>query len=216
MAFTGFSPETVDFLWGIRLNNNREWFEANKKNYVQYLYEPMKELGKYLYEPFMDQPGTLMKVSRIYKDARMHPVVPYKESLWICIRRDVEWWGQNPCQYLEVNPDGIHYGMFFWQPKVAKLEEFRQEIARDPETFLSIVEQAEHDTGVKVLAEEYKRLKACPDPRLQRFYQWKGKIECIRSEPFSEASFGPELADRARDFITALTPLTNFLQRFGE
>ena len=42
--FEGFSPETVDFLWGIRMNNNREWFMENKKNYTQYLYEPMKEL----------------------------------------------------------------------------------------------------------------------------------------------------------------------------
>ena len=30
--FEGFSPETVDFLWGIRLNNNREWFLAHKKD----------------------------------------------------------------------------------------------------------------------------------------------------------------------------------------
>lgn len=214
--FEGFSPETVDFLWGIRLNNNREWFEAHKKDYVQYLYEPMKELGKYLYEPFLDHPGTLMKVSRIYKDARMHPVVPYKESLWICIRRDVEWWGQNPCQFFEITPDGVSYGMFFWQPKVAKLEEFRQEIARDPETFLNLVEQAERAVGMSVVAEEYKRVKPCPDPRLERFYRWKGKIACIREEPFSEATFTGELADRAREFITALTPLTDFFTRFGE
>ena len=32
--FTGFTPETIDFLWGIRMNNNREWFQANKKQYV--------------------------------------------------------------------------------------------------------------------------------------------------------------------------------------
>ena len=24
--FTGFTPETIDFLWGIRMNNNRDWF----------------------------------------------------------------------------------------------------------------------------------------------------------------------------------------------
>ena len=30
MAFTGFAPETFDFLWGIRMNNNRDWFEAHK------------------------------------------------------------------------------------------------------------------------------------------------------------------------------------------
>ena len=44
--FEGYSPETVDFLWGIRLNNNREWFTQHKKDYANYLYEPTKALGK--------------------------------------------------------------------------------------------------------------------------------------------------------------------------
>ena len=95
--FEGFSPETIDFLWGIRMNNNREWFLEHKKDYVNYLYEPMKDLGKDLFAPFLDRPGNVLKVSRIYRDARMHHDVPYKESLWICIRRDVEWWAENPC-----------------------------------------------------------------------------------------------------------------------
>ena len=40
--FTGFTPETIDFLWGIRMNNNRDWFLEHKKQYVSTLYEPMK------------------------------------------------------------------------------------------------------------------------------------------------------------------------------
>ena len=28
--FAGYSPETIDFLWGIRMNNNREWFTEHK------------------------------------------------------------------------------------------------------------------------------------------------------------------------------------------
>ena len=47
--FTGFTPEAIDFLWGIRMNNNREWFQANKKQYVSQVYEPMKALGQELY-----------------------------------------------------------------------------------------------------------------------------------------------------------------------
>ena len=114
--FEGFSPETVDFLWGIRLNNNREWFLEHKKDYVQYLYEPMKALGKELFQPFVDRPGDLLKVSRIYRDARMHHPLPYKESLWICIRRDVEWWAENVCLFFEINPDGIFYGLCWLRP----------------------------------------------------------------------------------------------------
>ena len=213
--FEGFSPETVDFLWGIRLNNNREWFMENKKNYTKYLYEPMKELGKYLYEPYMDTPGVQVKVSRIYKDARMHPAVPYKESLWICIRRDQQWWAENPCQFFEITPDGVSYGMIFWQPRTQALIDFRNAIAREPEQFLELIAATEEATGVPVTAARYKRPKPFDDPRLERFYGWKGSIACIKDEPFSEAVFSPELAQRARQMIVKLDPLTEYLMRFG-
>jgi len=213
--FEGFSPETVDFLWGIRMNNNRDWFMAHKKDYQKYLYEPMKELGKYLYEPFMDETGMVMKVSRIYRDARMHPPEPYKESLWICIRRNVEWWAENPCQYLEIRPEGVSYGLIFWRPRVAALEQFRRDIAEKPEQFLELIEATERTTGVKITAEEYKRPKPCTDPRLERFFKWKGCIACTVDVPVGDEMFGPELAPRAREFITALTPLTQFLSKYG-
>ena len=35
--FKGFYPETIDFLWGIRFNNNREWFTEHKEEYQKYL-----------------------------------------------------------------------------------------------------------------------------------------------------------------------------------
>ena len=213
--FNGYSTETVDFLWGIRFNNNREWFQANKETYTKYLYHPTKELGAHLFEPFLDTPGVLCKVSRIYRDARLHPPVPYKESLWICIRKDVEWWADNPCLYFEINPDGVHYGFFFWHPKPVRLEEFRKEIARDPDAFLKVVEQVERATGVQITAEEYKRPKPCADPRLARFYRWKGQIGCTVHEDFSEATFGPALGDRVRDFLVAAMPLREYMSRFG-
>ena len=43
--FTGFTDATVDFLWGIRFNNERPWFEAHKETYLSELYRPMKDLG---------------------------------------------------------------------------------------------------------------------------------------------------------------------------
>ena len=63
--FTGFTPETIDFLWGIRMNNNRDWFMENKPSYVKYLFEPTKALGAAVFQPFIDHPGTLLKVKPI-------------------------------------------------------------------------------------------------------------------------------------------------------
>ncbi len=212
--FEGFSPETVDFLWGIRMNNNREWFLQNKQLYVQKLYEPMKALGKDLFTPFLDRPGNILKVSRIYRDARLHHPDPYKESLWICIRQDVEWWAENPCLYFEIRPEGVSYGFFLWHPPVAAMEDFRREIAAHPEEFLELIAKTEADTGLKITAECYKRPKPCPDPRLEPYFAWKGKIGCDIEEPVGEDMFGPQLGQRTLELFEKLIPLYEFFNRF--
>ena len=212
--FQGFTPETVDFLWGIRLNNNREWFTANKKAYVDTLYEPMKALGKDLFQPFLDKPGNVLKVSRIYRDARMHPPEPYKESLWICIRQDVEWWAENPCLYFEINPDGVHYGFFYWKPPTATMEAFRKYISAKPDEFLTMVREVEDSVGQKIMADCYKRPKPCDNPDLAPYFAWKGQIGCTRHEDFSDATFGPELGSRVAEYFEKLIPLYNYFNQF--
>ena len=213
--FEGYSPETVDFLWGIRMNNNREWFQANKQQYVKYLYEPTKALGAELFQPFLDRPGNLLKVSRIYRDARLHHPLPYKESLWICIRQDVQWWAENGCLYFEINPEGMDYGFFFWKPRTAMLEDFRRDISARPEEFLSMLRGVEEAAGMKVTARCYKRPKPTDDPELAPCFAWKEQISCVRHEDFSDETFGPELAERVRKFLEALIPLYDYFNRYA-
>lgn len=212
--FTGFTPETIDFLWGIRMNNNRDWFQAHKQQYVETLYEPMKALGADLFAPFLDKPGNLLKVSRIYRDARLHYPEPYKESLWICIRQDVQWWAENPCLYFEIRPEGVSYGFCLWRPRVAAMEDFRREISRQPETFLHLIGKTEADTGLPVTADLYKRPKQPEDSRLAPFFAWKGNISCIREEEPGPAFFGPDLGTRAGDLFSRLIPLYDYFNRF--
>ena len=212
--FEGFTPETFDFLWGIRMNNNREWFLAHKSQYVNTLYEPMKALGKELFEPFLAEPGNLLKVSRIYRDARLHHPDPYKESLWICIRQDVAWWAENPCLYFEIRPEGVSYGLFIWKLRPAVMEQFRKDLLRDPAPFLQLVEETEKATGLPITAENYKRPKPTEDPRLERFFAWKGAIECTVTEEPGEHLFTPALAVRVRAFLEKLIPLYNYFNRY--
>ena len=212
--FTGFTPETIDFLWGIRMNNNRDWFQANKKQYTDSLYHPMKELGKELFEPFLERPGNLVKVSRIYRDARMHPPEPYKESLWICIRQDVEWWAENPCLYFEINPEGAHYGFFIWKMRTSAMEDFRKHITAYPDEFLELIRSTEEAVGQPVTAELYKRPKPTDNPALEPYFAWKGQIACVRQIEPGPALFGPELKNEVADFFEKLTPLYEYFNRF--
>ena len=212
--FTGFSPETIDFLWGIRMNNNREWFLAHKKQYVDTLYEPMKALGKELFAPFLECPGTILKVSRIYRDARLHHPDPYKESLWICIRQDVEWWAENPCLFFEINPEGVDYGFSLWHPRTGTMEDFRRYITARPEEFLHLIQQTKKTVGQPVTAQLYKRPKETGNPALAPFFAWKSNIGCIRHADAGPEIFGPGLEREVADFFAGLTPLYTYFNRF--
>ena len=212
--FAGFSPETVDFLWGIRMNNNREWFTGHKEDYVNHLYEPMKALGKELFLPFLDRPGNQLKVSRIYRDARMHHPVPYKESLWICIRQEVDWWAENPCLYFEIRPEGVSYGFILWRPRPSTMEQLRQDWAARPQSFLDLIAHTEKVTGIPVTAATYKRPKEAPIPELAPYYSWKGNIACVVDEPVGPDIFGPALGQRACQLIADLIPLYDYFNRF--
>ena len=212
--FAGFTPETVDFLWGIRMNNNRDWFAEHKKQYTSTLYEPRKELGRELFEPFLEKSGNIYKVSRIYRDMRMHPPEPYKDSLWICIRQDVEWWGENPCLYFEINPEGVDYGFFIWKPRTATMEAFRRHITAYPDEFLNLIRETEEAVGQKIYADCYKRPKATDNPELMPFFAWKDKIGCTRHIDPGEDMFGPELKNEVADFFAKLLPLYDYFNQF--
>ena len=213
--FEGFSERTVDFLWGIRFNNNREWFMANKKEYVDNLYEPMKALGKELFAPFMDKPGNLLKVSRIYRDARLHHPLPYKESLWICIRQDVQWWAENPCLYFEIRPEGISYGFFLWKPRTETVKKWNEDWAAHPRKFMKLIRDTEKATGIPISAETYKRPpRQAPTKELEPYFAWRGCIDCTVTEEFSEATFTPELAERVKQLFIKLMPLYDYFNQF--
>ena len=205
--FTGFTPETMDFLWGIRMNNNRDWFTLHKGEYVKTLYEPMKELGQAVFQPFLERPGNLLKVSRIYRDARMHPPTPYKESLWLCIRQDVDWWAENPCLYFEITPEGASYGFFYWKPRTAIMEDFRRKISAKPDEFLKLIADTEAAAGQPVTAE-------CYNPALAPYFAWKGQIGCTRDIAPGDALFGPQLESEVSGFFEALTPLYEYFNQF--
>lgn len=208
--FTGFTPETIDFLWGIRMNNNREWFLEHKKQYEDTLYQPMKALGADLFQPFLERPGNILKVSRIYRDARLHHPDPYKESLWISIRRESEWWAENPCLFFEIRPEGVNYGFSLWRPKVAAMQEFRSRIAARPEEFLTMLDSVQKAVGMEVTATCYKRPREAPIPELQPYFAWKSDVDLIRHEPVGDAIFGPALGERAGQFLEKLIPLYDY------
>ena len=81
--FNGFTDATIDFMWNLRFNNERPWFNAHKEEFLECLDRPMKALAAEVLErlqaQFPDRTWYL-HVSRIYRDARrLHGHGPYKD-----------------------------------------------------------------------------------------------------------------------------------------
>lgn len=208
--FTGFSPEAIDFLWGIRFNNEKSWFEAHKAQYLAALYNPMKELARAVSEPFSEIPGMVCKVSRIYRDARrIYNGRPYKESLWFCLREDRQNWGELPSLFFEIAPEGYSYGFLMWSPKADTMQAFRTRLEDKPDAFLKIVKKAERKTGIEVTGGEYYRKKVCANPDIAHYYNLKN-ISAYVEKPADELLFQPALAETVRTTLLDLLPLYEY------
>ncbi|MGE4418631.1 MAG: DUF2461 domain-containing protein [Sulfurimonas sp.] len=77
MEFKGFSKKALPFLEAIRKNNNKEWFEAHRSEYEEYILNPsrifVQEMGEHLMalEPTIDfEPKINKSLFRIYRDIR--------------------------------------------------------------------------------------------------------------------------------------------------
>ncbi len=112
--FQGFTPEAVEFLWGIKFNNNREWFLPRKEQFLALLDRPMRELGSELFDAIAaEYPKQSLKlhVCRIYRDARrLFGRGPYKDHLWFTIERPHERFEGVPALYFEIAPNYFSYG----------------------------------------------------------------------------------------------------------
>ncbi len=214
--FKGFTQNTVDFMWGIRFNNEREWFLAHKEAYQQDFLAPVRELGEQVYEglraAFPEEP-LILKLSRIYRDARrLHGRGPYKDHLWWCIRTGAEDWVSRPTFWFEIGPDYYSYGLGFWAPKAAFMEAYRREMDRDPKGFARLVRRFEKLEDLELKGEDYKKPRQAPAPGLAPWYQKKNLMLC-REGPLDEGIFSPALADRVLAAFRELMPLYRWLTR---
>ena len=162
--FTGFTPDTLDFLQSLAANNNREWFEAHKEEYQLVLQEPLRRLAGALAAPLMAIDDNLIVeprrvVSRIYRDTRFsRNKSPYKTNMWLTFKRPLSDWQDAPSFFFELSAETWRYGMGFYSASKETMDRMRQQIERKPAEFQrSIAFLAKQDRFV-VEGEHYKRL----------------------------------------------------------
>ncbi len=211
--FQGFSPETIDFLWGIRFNNEKSWFEPRKGEYRQYLLDPMKELAAQVQETLNERfpEGRFnMRVSRIYRDARrLHGRGPYKDHLWFSLYRWDHDDGSKPVFWFELSPDGWSYGMGFWMADPAIMAAHRARMDRDCRPMLKLARKLSRQDVFALEGPEYARKKEPPHKDLADWYNKRSlSLGCER--PLTEELYSPALADILAEGYAFLMPYYDY------
>lgn len=212
--FQGFTPETVEFMWGIRFQNERSWFEAHKDVYLNTLYRPMQRLGQQvqaaMLRRFPQEPWNL-KVSRIYRDARrLHGRGPYKDHLWFTlVRGDDSAVDTHPALWFELTPEEWSCGMGFWCAKASVMECHRQEILRDPKPLWKLAKALGRQDRFHLEGPEYRRPKPCPQAELSPWFN-KKSLSVGHQEELCELLYTPELAQQLEADFTFLKPYYDY------
>ena len=216
MMFQGYDQQTVDFLWGIRFNNDRSWFQEHKEQYQTHLLAPTRALGEQLYDglhAMLPHEPLILKVSRIYRDARrLHGQGPYKDHLWLCVRTGDQDWTGRPTFYFEIAPDYYSYGMGFWCPRPALMAAYRRGLDQHPEALSRLVRQFNKQEVFTLSGPEYARSKGETTALLQPWYNRKS-INLQHDGPLDERIFSPELAQDVIDGFRTLMPLYRYFDK---
>ena len=211
--FSGFSPRTIEFMWNLRLNNRKEWFEENKEMFRQDFQAPMKALGREVFERITadyGKHGFIHKVSRIYKDARrVRDGEPYRCNMWFSIEKPSEEWTATPVFWFELSPDCWRYGLGYYQARPITMAKFRARIDRDPKKFERLIATLEKQDEFILEGDEYKRKKEAPTPKTSAWYNRKSFV-LMHEQPNDEELFSPELVDRLVHGYKFLMPFYDY------
>ncbi|MCB0213391.1 MAG: DUF2461 domain-containing protein [Anaerolineae bacterium] len=160
------TPELFTFLRDLKANNNREWFEANKKRYEQQVREPLlgfisdfgmrlPEISRHYEADARKSGGSLF---RIYRDVRFSKdKSPYKTQAGIHFRHEMAKDVHTPGFYLHLEPGNVFVGMGIWHPDNKTLGKIRDAIVDDPERWVAVKTDAAFRQMYELQGDSLKR-----------------------------------------------------------
>ncbi len=153
---------TLHFLKKLKINNNREWFDSNKTEYLaskeifeEFVSELIKGINKFDKKVSLDlKPKDC--TFRIYKDVRFSKdKTPYKNNMSASINPGGKK-SNIPGYYFHLEPDGCFLAGGVYMPMPDVLKAIRQEIDYNPLPLINVLKSASFKKEFNGLDEEDK------------------------------------------------------------
>lgn len=214
------TPELLNFLYELSQNNNRDWFEKNKKRYENTVKKPFEQfVGAMIrriqvFEPqFQITPKE--SIFRIFRDTRFSAdKTPYKTHMSAVFTSRGRQTINEPGYYFQVSYGSLSIGGGAYFLEKDSLTKVRQTIASNPNVFRQIMEASDFVNKFgeikgevnKILPPEFKQA-AVAEPLLfnKQFY--------FMAEIDPELALGPEAVERIAGYFEAGKGVNDFFRR---
>jgi len=165
-GFPGFPIEMLDFLHELALNNNRDWFTANKHRYEEFVVAPSLDFIAAVGErmPKLSDHITCIpkrvggSLFRIYRDVRFaRDKRPYKTNIGIHFRHEQARNAHAPGYYFHIGLDECFLGAGMWRPDGPALQRIRERIVEKPAEWHKLLRSRKFTNTFEFAGESLKR-----------------------------------------------------------
>jgi uncharacterized protein (TIGR02453 family) len=218
--YASFTPESVAFLTELKNNNNRDWFNENKKryedqvldvalNFIQSMHDPLAEIAPHFTAIPKRMGGSLM---RVYRDTRFSKnKTPYKTNIGIQFRHEQARDVHAPGYYVHIDPDQVFLGAGMWRPASDALRGIRERISDKPTEWEQVRDDKTFSRHFHLGGDSLSR-----PPR--GFAKDHAMIEDIKRKDFiavknlsHEDALSPRFQQKVETAFRAATPYMQFL-----
>jgi len=211
----------ISFLKELELNNDRDWFKANKKRFDKDVSAPFDQLTDQVIGKMqkLDPEITVTPkecVFRIYRDTRFSKdKTPYKTHMSAVVGRGGRKDHSFPGLYFQIDANGVSVAGGCWQPDKDRLYRIREKIADDPKAFRKIIDAKTFKDTFTILNEDQNKIipkefkdagEIVPEIYNKSFHYWKtyeGQKYITRDDLADFLVQHYKIADKFNEFLIA-------------
>ncbi|MEZ4910521.1 MAG: DUF2461 domain-containing protein [Saprospiraceae bacterium] len=216
------NPETLQFLTDLKQNNNKEWFDANRKRYESakadyHQFTQTLIIEAQAINPIFEHLQVKDCVFRINRDIRFSKdKSPYKTNFGIVLQ-PLGKRLQAAAYYCHIDPNECFVGGGIWQPEAALMKKIREEIDYNFKGFKAIIDNPTFKSIFKELdVEEGQKLQRPP----KGYDESNPAIEYLKLKSFTASAHidvkmmtSPKLKDAVIEKFKAIAPYIDFLNK---
>jgi len=211
---TGFSKDTVKFLKDLKVNNNRDWFQANKKIYEAVVKQPAAKVSAALNEQVEKLTGTphKAKIFRVNRDVRFSKdKTPYNTHVHMAFSPDTDG-SVKPMWFFGLDTQKLVLGAGVFEFPKEHLEAWRERISGGEGEELAKILAKREKSGARIGDPALKRVPKPwpPDHPRENLLRHKGLAVWLDA-PGKDFAFGDKVAENCAKEFKRLLPLVNWL-----